>query len=129
MSAMFDAGRWTWPWGGHREEANMSKFDAAIDAIRGWQRVIEAYAEKHPDEIANLEEAIHILTDYPRWQPLLETAGGVDKARAIRVLATLLQRYVMGMETITIPELENDLKAGAVKEIRALLASIPDKEE
>lgn len=101
-------------------------FDAAIDAIRGWQRVIEVYSEMHIEEIANLEEAVHVLLDWPKWEPLIEAAGKVDGRRAIRTLATLLQVYVEA-EGRLIPELEEALRGGAVIEIRALLESLPEK--
>ncbi|MBE3040303.1 MAG: hypothetical protein IMZ62_16015 [Chloroflexi bacterium] len=56
---------------------------------------------------------------------VLETAGAMDKKRALRVLATLLRVYVEA-DGILIPELEEALTGGAVREIRALLEAIPD---
>jgi hypothetical protein len=98
-------------------------FEAAIEALEdaiGMMKKWTAYGK----EKKSCRAAIRVLEDYSRWQSLIEAAGGVDKARAIRVLATLLQRYVMGKGTI--PELERDLEAGALREIRALLEAIPN---
>jgi len=83
--------------------------DAALKTLRWEREWIESEADA-----AQIKAAIRIL----------EAAGKVDKDRALRVLATLLQRYVMGMGTM--PELERDLADGAAKQIRALLDAIPD---
>ena len=73
-------------------------------------------------------QAIRVLEDWPKWEPLIEAAGKVDKGRAIRTLATLLLVYTESEGRI-IPALEKALKDGAVREIRALLEALPEEEE
>jgi DNA-binding transcriptional ArsR family regulator len=68
------------------------------------------------EEIASIDVSLAVL----------EAAGGVDKERDLRVLATLLKVYVEA-DGMLIAELEQALEDGAVKEIRALLEAIPDK--
>jgi len=72
----------------------------------------------------DFEAAIRVLEDWPKWEPLIEAAGKVDKGRAIRTLATLLLVYTESEGRI-IPALEKALKDGAVREIRALLEALP----
>ena len=78
------------------------------------------------NETERLERAILKIGGPEIAATVLEAAGKVDKDRALRVLATLLQRYVMGMGTM--PELERDLADGAARQIRALLEALPDEE-
>jgi hypothetical protein len=92
-------------------------FYAAIGVLQehsGWHRGEKGIVQYEFE----IEAAIRVL----------EAAGKVDKTRAIRVLATLLQVYVEE-EGRLIPELEQALKDGAVIEIRALLEALPEKEE
>ena len=94
-------------------------FDAAIDAIRGWLRAIEAYSEMHVEEIANLEEAIHVLLDWSGWKPLTEAAGRVDRANALESLRDAIENGEGGTENYI---------RGLV-ESRALIESLPEKEK
>jgi len=75
-----------------------------------------------------LDAAIRVLEDWPKWKPLIEAAGKVDKGRAIRTLATLLLVYTESEGRI-IPALEKALKDGAVREIRALLEALPEEKK
>lgn len=66
-----------------------------------------------------------VKDDYESAIRVLEAAGKINRDRDLRVLATLLKVYVQGEP---IPELEQGLKGGAVREIRALLDALPDGE-
>lgn len=87
---------------------------AAIDKLKHKLEIYEAVQES-PSVCEEFRQAIAIL----------EAAGKVDKNRGLAVLATLLQSYVLGRTTIL--SLEKDLEDGAIKEIRALLESLPEK--
>jgi len=91
-------------------------FDAAIDAIRNWQRVIEPYAEMHIEEIANLEEAVHVLLDWPKWEPLIKAAGRVNKRETLSEY--LFARSLMTSHPFACCEICHDH--------RALLESLPE---
>jgi hypothetical protein len=66
---------------------------------------------------SSYDRAIDVL----EWAEKVEA---VDRGRAIRVLATLLMAYVKSGSEV--PELEQDLKDGAVREIRSVLEGLPD---
>lgn len=97
----------------------MAKLTAAIEAIKmGAVLTID-----QPPLRESYIAAIH----------LLEAAEKVDRDRALRVLATLLKHYVdnstpqyNGPQFTNIPELDAALEAGAIKEIRALIESLPE---
>jgi hypothetical protein len=89
---------------------------------------------KFDDDIRRIAVLVNDLGDgrdgdaWGRLYRVLEAAGAVDKERDLRVLATLLKVYVEA-DGMLIAELEQALEDGAVKEIRALLSAIPDKEK
>jgi len=95
----------------------MSKLTAAIELLDS-----AAVAEENdwPDNAAIYRIALRIL----------EAAEGVDKDRAIRTLSSLLKFYVENSPDHDLcNELEAALNDGAVREIRALLESLPNKEK
>jgi len=91
-------------------------FDAAIDAIRNWQRVIEPYADRHIEEIADLEEAVHVLLDWPKWRPLIKAAERVDKKMTFMALEDLPLAGFSAQNIIR-------------NQLYSLLEALPDKAE
>lgn len=68
-----------------KSEVNKPKLDAAIKALT--DLLGEAsWSQASPESMAysgNLREAITILSDWPRWEPLIRAAGKVDKTSAL----------------------------------------------
>jgi hypothetical protein len=93
-------------------------FDAVTEVLRGYI----AKKSRHGGFDKATENLIAEFTVAIRF---LEAAGKINRDRDLRVLATLLKVYVQGEP---IPELEQGLKGGAVREIRALLEALPDGE-
>ena len=62
----------------------------------------------------DFEAAIRVLEDWPKWEPLIEAAGGVDKNEAL--------------ETITYFERYGGYDRKRAFQIRAFLEALPDKE-
>lgn len=97
-------------------------FDAATSSL--WDRMA-ALTEKASYELSRERQSLLDEAEQLRLViSFLGVAGGVDKERAISVLATLLKYYVM--RGVINKPLEQALKDGAVKEIRALLEALPE---
>ena len=66
-----------------------------------------------------LDAAIRVLEDWPKWEPLIEAAGKIDKNKALSRIGEVYD-YQIALGVV------RDEVWG---EIRALLEALPDKEE
>jgi len=86
-------------------------FDAAIS----WLRVPVGLSDEQK------ETAIRVLEDWPKWKPLIEAAGKVDKKECLACLDCAWCVMFIDLKN------KNRVSEG-LKPIRALLESLPGKE-
>jgi len=96
-------------------------FDEAIETLRYYH----PYKNKAAKE--SIKSAIRVLEDWPKWEPLIEAAGKVDKH-------TVLSCFDCAWEYCFAPsvcDIDNTGEAcqGSKTSIRTLLEVLPDKEK
>ena len=94
-------------------------FDAAINELHG----VMGEAEETgiwDDLIGECKAAIRVLEDWPKWEPLIEAAGKVDKKTCLDEIDDCY--YSKSLNPW-------GTEARILGEIRALLESLPGKEE
>jgi len=103
---------------------NKGPFDAVIDTLTF--SLIGGDLRKHTEKMIawpnakrekQAREAIHVLKDWPKWKPLIEAAGKVDKAGCVFWICGL------GLDAT------NKRAAKAYNQIRDLLDTLLDKPE
>ena len=76
----------------------------------------------------DFEAAIRVLEDWPKWEPLIEAAGKVDKKECLEVFNLFIENTELGpFEDIRYRE--DGLAVFPIAQIRALLEALPEKEE
>jgi len=110
-------------------------FDAALEILKAQELKLRRpffQTQTGGPRREQIRRAIRILKDWPKWKPLIEAAGNVDKTRAIQGLKNMENIGDFFPNEWSVPlgfeELLSQNKESA-KEIRALLESLPDKEE
>ncbi len=92
--------------------------DAPVSILKEYlHHVYDAFTEAERQKI---NEAIAILSSYPRWQPLIEAAGKVDKDAALK----FLERVNEDEEMVD----SNGLCVYPLMQIRSLLDALPEEE-
>ena len=88
-------------------------FDAAIKILFGHTD----YGAGTIGEVKgrSCEAAIRVLEEWPKWEPLIEAAGKVDKEGGLKFI------HACGYPNFPYPK--------NARQIRALLESLPEKEE
>jgi hypothetical protein len=98
---------------------NKGPFDAVIDTLTF--SLIGGDLRKHTEKMIawpnakrekQAREAIHVLKDWPKWKPLIEAAGKVDKEGGLKFI------HACGYPIFPYPK--------NARQIRALLKSLPD---
>ena len=102
-------------------------FDAVINELHGVIGEAEE-AGIWDDLIGECKAAIRVLKDWPKWEPLIEAAGKVDKVHCLDKLDFL--RRMAGEDKFGFVRYSEDgLAIFPTAQIRALLEALPDKEE
>ena len=99
-------------------------FDAAIKILRDSTIRLRAF-NIEPNDI---NFAIRVLKDWPKWKPLIEAAGKVDKGALLTLGANavcIADYYCQGDE---LKELEARFKRGEA-DLKIIIESLPEKEE
>jgi hypothetical protein len=93
-----------------------TSFDSAISHLTNRMN-----SRGEGSEREELRQAIRVLEDWPKWEPLIEAAGRVDKEPCINAL------YDVSFLSCKKPP--SDWILNRLQNIRALLESLPGKEE
>ncbi len=84
-----------------------------INYLDGQMALPKGALESLQSDLKEVEQAVAILESYPRWQPLIEAAGKVDKKAAIRAIDENPDGHIRPTRI-------------AIEQIRSLLAALPE---
>jgi len=104
-------------------------FDAAINELHG---VIGEAEETGiwDDLIGECKAAIRVLKDWPKWEPLIEAAGKVDKQECLTWIDEMSDVPVVITEMLGTNEWATTYNSRSIspkQEIRALLEALPER--
>ncbi len=99
-----------------------------LDYLRAWnahEGINPARLVEDEAEAVALEQAIAILSSWPRWQPLIEAAGKVDKKACLHFLQGTEGKVFVEVKEGG-PDSDTYIRHWPKSEIETLLAALPE---